>query len=405
MAQPVIEATDITLTTADAVVANANPNIDTPAYNIGDLIIQSAMSDGSPTFTPPATGLNGETLLTSVTGGNGSPAGPVAGMIAYIATSTELASSLAWSLSVADEVQGRTVVVPSGEHDGIGAVSGFAGSSVNSATLPTPAFTAGATDGNGTVLTFLGNDNDPINTAPVGWQLYTSDSVGAVTMAVGVRDAAVVNSESIASVDYAVTADTNTSVALIVREASTGDTTPDQFTFTDQTDVALSTLTTSNTITITGIDTAANISVTGGEYSINAGAYTSVAGTVSLNDTVTVRHTSSALNSTATDTTLTVDTISDVFTSTTLAATALITITGITGGESLTGLEWVVFSSQDLSTASILAQGSGESTNVNGDLVLDVAGSGATNGQAVWYTIKDIAETNEASGPATVVVT
>ena len=97
------------------------------------------------------------------------------------------------------------------------------------------------------------------------------------------------------------------------------DTTPDAFTFTDQTDVPLSTTITSNSITVSGINSAAPISVTGGAYSINGGAFTSVAGTVNNGDSVRVQHTSSASFSTNTDTTLTIGGVSDTFTSTTLA--------------------------------------------------------------------------------------
>lgn len=111
---------------------------------------------------------------------------------------------------------------------------------------------------------------------------------------------------------------------LTIYDTSTtpADTTPDQFTFTDQTNVALSTTITSNTITVSGINTAASISITGGTYSINGGAYTSTTGTVTNGQTVSVRHTSSASYSTATNTTLTIGGVSDTFTSTTLSFTS-----------------------------------------------------------------------------------
>ena len=67
-----------------------------------------------------------------------------------------------------------------------------------------------------------------------------------------------------------------------------------------------------------GITSAAAISVTGGEYAINGGSYTSDAGTVENGNTVTVRHTSSASFSTATNTVLTIGGVSDTFTSTTV---------------------------------------------------------------------------------------
>ncbi len=105
------------------------------------------------------------------------------------------------------------------------------------------------------------------------------------------------------------------------------DTTPDAFLFTDQTDVALSTVIESNTITVAGIDSPANISVIGGDYSVNGGDYTGVAGTVAVGDTVKVRHTSSATNSTSVHTTLTIGGVSDTFTSTTVAAPEPVTHT------------------------------------------------------------------------------
>lgn len=100
------------------------------------------------------------------------------------------------------------------------------------------------------------------------------------------------------------------------------DTTPDAFGFTDQTGIALSTLTESAAITVAGIDSAAAISVSGGEYQVNGGAWVSGAGTVSNADTVKVRHTSSGSYSTATNTVLTIGGVSDTFSTTTLAAPA-----------------------------------------------------------------------------------
>ena len=98
------------------------------------------------------------------------------------------------------------------------------------------------------------------------------------------------------------------------------DSTPNAFTFTDATGVARSTTQTSNQITITGITGSVSVSVSGGTYSKNGGSYTSSAGTASVNDTFRVRHTSSSSYETAVNTTLTVGTVSDTFTTTTLAS-------------------------------------------------------------------------------------
>jgi hypothetical protein len=111
------------------------------------------------------------------------------------------------------------------------------------------------------------------------------------------------------------------------------DTTPDAFPFTNQTDVPLNTLIISNAITVAGINSPSPISITGGEYSINGGAYTAAAGTVNNNDTVRVRQTSSASFNTTTDATLTIGGVSGVFSITTLQLTGLI-VTSANGGES-----------------------------------------------------------------------
>lgn len=97
------------------------------------------------------------------------------------------------------------------------------------------------------------------------------------------------------------------------------DTTPDAFAFTDVTGAARSTLYTSNQITVAGINAAAAISVTGGEYQINGGAWTSSPGTVSNGNTVQVRGTSSSAYSTAVPVSLTIGGVSDTYTITTLA--------------------------------------------------------------------------------------
>jgi len=87
----------------------------------------------------------------------------------------------------------------------------------------------------------------------------------------------------------------------------TTDTTPDPFTFTPQTGVALSTQITSNAITVAGIDAPAAISVSaGGQYNIDGGSFTATAGTVSVGQKVTVRQTSSATPLEATTATVTI---------------------------------------------------------------------------------------------------
>ena len=107
------------------------------------------------------------------------------------------------------------------------------------------------------------------------------------------------------------------------------DTTPDAFAFTDQTGVALSTLTASDIVQIMGIGAAATVSITGTgtpEYRIcadgtcsGAPAYTATAGTINNGDYLQLRLTSNVAYSTMNSTTVTVGTSNDQWDVTTKA--------------------------------------------------------------------------------------
>ena len=108
------------------------------------------------------------------------------------------------------------------------------------------------------------------------------------------------------------------------------DVTPDPFSFVEQTGVARNRVINSNVVTVSGINQPAVITILGGEYSVNGGAYTSGSGLVNNSDTVSVRHTSAATYDTATDTVLSIGGYSDVFTSTTMpecVSTPALTVT------------------------------------------------------------------------------
>ncbi len=105
----------------------------------------------------------------------------------------------------------------------------------------------------------------------------------------------------------------------VTTQAFTPDTTPDQFAFTDQTGVALNTTINSNTITLSGINSASPISITGGKYSVNGGSYTSAGGSVNNGNAVTVQLASAGSYSTTTNATLTIGGVSDTFSVTTTA--------------------------------------------------------------------------------------
>jgi len=108
--------------------------------------------------------------------------------------------------------------------------------------------------------------------------------------------------------------------AVFTATTEDADPTPQAFLFVNNVNVALGAMVTSNSATITAINTSAPVSITGGEYSINGGAFTSAAGTISNNQTIAVRVSASGQFSTPVSATLTVGGVSVVFTATTLAA-------------------------------------------------------------------------------------
>lgn len=104
------------------------------------------------------------------------------------------------------------------------------------------------------------------------------------------------------------------------KSAPPTDTTPAAFTFTDLNHQPIDTIISSSTIVISAINSPSPISISGGEYAINGGAFTSSNGTVNNNDQVVVRLTTSTEYSAEVNTTLTVGGISDVFNAVTIPA-------------------------------------------------------------------------------------
>lgn len=99
----------------------------------------------------------------------------------------------------------------------------------------------------------------------------------------------------------------------MVSLVNTIDTTPDPFSFTDQNAVPLNTAIVSNEVTINGIDLEAPISISGGEYSVAGGLFTSSPGVISTGLSVRVRVLSAADYSTTRSAVLTVGGVSDTF--------------------------------------------------------------------------------------------
>jgi sugar lactone lactonase YvrE len=205
-------------------------------------------------------------------------------------------------------------------------------------------------------FTFMPQDNVPVSTVRVsntvtitGINTSVSISVtggeysingGPFTSAAGTianGNSVTVRHTSSASFSTTVTTQLNISGVIGVFASTTEgeDSTPDAITFTPQTSVPLTTQLVSNSATITGINTTVAISVAGGDYSVNGGAYTSAAGTVKNGDAVTVRQTSASTFATTTTATLTVGTVSAPFAVTTKASADVKTTPVFAGDERL----------------------------------------------------------------------
>ena len=119
------------------------------------------------------------------------------------------------------------------------------------------------------------------------------------------------------------------------------DTTPESFVnFTTNIDQAISTVSTSNSQTITTITGNVNVSVTGQgspEISVNGGTFTSSATTIQNNQTIRVRLTTSSSTSTTHTATVTIGTVSRTFSTTTSASGS--GGSGASGGSSDYGVE------------------------------------------------------------------
>lgn len=111
-----------------------------------------------------------------------------------------------------------------------------------------------------------------------------------------------------------------------------GNSKPLPFAFTSVANVAVNSLLTSNTITPTGYDTPALVVATGCEYSINGGAWTSLATYISPGQSIQIRATAPSAWSSSRTVSLAIDVVSATWTITTGAVTAGVWDTGWTTG-------------------------------------------------------------------------
>jgi uncharacterized repeat protein (TIGR02543 family) len=190
------------------------------------------------------------------------------------------------------------------------------------------------------------------------------------------------------------------------------DTAPDSFFFSSLSNVPLNTQYTVQT-TVSGINAPATITVSGGQYKINSGSFTSSAGTVNNGDTVTVSVASPGSYLTTTSATLTIGGVSGAFSVTTLSAP--VTTGGISGritdanGNGISGIYVYVYS-----WSGGFIQGSAYS-DTNGDYTIGnlssgsyrISFSGLNSGQYAgyyvhWYSGQNLPVNYSSSSPISV---
>lgn len=167
---------------------------------------------------------------------------------------------------------------------------------------------------------------------------------------------------------------------------------PDTFAFSAISGVMPGSVQTSNTVTVSGINSATAISINGGRYRINGGAFTTATGSVNAGDTVTVRQTASADYAVTTTTTLTIgtgaDAVSAPFAVTTVAAMpdpaafSFGAVTGVVPGSVQTSGAITVSGTNTASAISV----SGGSYAVNGGAFTSSAGNVQPGDQVVVRT-------------------
>ncbi|WAC59619.1 beta strand repeat-containing protein [Brevundimonas sp. SL130] len=169
---------------------------------------------------------------------------------------------------------------------------------------------------------------------------------------------------------------------------ATADATPDAYDLGNPVAAASGAWSASSTVTITGINAAAAVSITGGQYRINGGAWTTTAGTVSAGQTVQVQVQAPATAGANQTATLTVGGVTDTFQ---VTATADTTPDAYDLGGPVTGASGAWSASNTVTIAGINASAavsiSGGQYRINGGAWATTAGT-VSAGQTVQVQVQ-----------------
>lgn len=165
---------------------------------------------------------------------------------------------------------------------------------------------------------------------PVTPTWTTSDPAAASVSSSGILTAGSVTVDTPVTLTATYTENGVTVTAsLTITITPAGDTTPDTITFTTQTNAAPGSTVESDPIVVTGISSSTSISITGGEYSVNGGSWTSTTGSVTLGSQIKVRLNAPTGYAQTGSATLTIGGVQSVFNVTTRSFTPVATATEV----------------------------------------------------------------------------
>ncbi len=167
--------------------------------------------------------------------------------------------------------------------------------------------------------------------------------------------------------------------------STTGDGTPDGFTFVEKTDVDVnSNITHQSVVSINGLTIQSPVSISGGSYQVTGDSgFQTTDGLISDGQSILIRHTSSEEYNQQTDTVLTIGGVTAIFSSTTISCDNLNELTPMSVSESFTEVE----SNNSICSAVDSAQSSVDHGTV-------VSGSLDIIGDEDWYFLEVLEQAN-----------
>jgi hypothetical protein len=295
---PLIEAADCTESGNNT--ATTSWAVSRPAYSAGDLILFHVASDADVTHDWPATGPDGETIVTIADSIGG--VAQRASAFYYIAGGAQSSGTLTVTPSATEQWTACVVRVPAGEFDATTPIDSSETTNANTAVTnaDSPAWTG--TAANGRVCVWFSTDTIAVTAAPAGWTLHATEDGGAIGGAFATRDAGTTASESIAAATFTKASDTHCSIGYVINAPSSatggavavsGSATVDAVGASEA--AAAASVTGSGAVAATGASFAEALAAVSGSGSVSAAGEAVTAGAAASSGAATVAATGAAI--------------------------------------------------------------------------------------------------------------